>query len=291
MKNIKAFGPYSWKALALNPLRCDICRYIVWESRVVLLSYIYLWSLPVSSFSFTDAPTCQSELLSGTDGGAIIIAASRSEDVNISCEMDALPNSLKFHWTHTNTVGESSEIGSEIYSSLGSRSLLHYHVRSEEDFGTLLCWASNSIGTAERPCVYQLVPAGWFLSLPPSSQFLCKLYFMLIVGEWQGIRLDFVQISSRINFSMYLVWLENLTHFITTGIGIIRIKLCVKLFKKFAYSFNFKNQNFWNVLFGIWKVSRLKKIPGNFYIKVIFQGKFSFAYSIPVRDWECWLKV
>lgn len=74
--------------------------------------------------------------------------------------MDALPDNLKFHWTHTNTVGESAELPSELYSNHGSRSLLSYHVKSENDFGTLLCFASNSIGTAERPCIYQLVPAG-----------------------------------------------------------------------------------------------------------------------------------
>lgn len=74
--------------------------------------------------------------------------------------MDALPESLKFYWTHTNTVGENADLASDIYSSQGSRSSLRYHIRSDEDFGTILCWASNSIGNAERPCVYQLVPAG-----------------------------------------------------------------------------------------------------------------------------------
>jgi len=111
---------------------------------------------------FADAPACQTEL-SGTD--PVIIAASRSEIVNITCEMDALPDNLNFHWTHTNTVGETTVIVPEIYSSQGSRSLLRYHLLKEDDFGTLLCWASNSIGNAERPCVYQLVPAGWTLLL------------------------------------------------------------------------------------------------------------------------------
>jgi hypothetical protein len=30
--------------------------------------------------------------------------------VNITCEMDALPESLRFHWAHTNTVGESVDL-------------------------------------------------------------------------------------------------------------------------------------------------------------------------------------
>lgn len=129
---------------------------------------------------FADAPACQTEL-SGTDA-PIIIAASRSEDVNITCEMDALPDRLKFQWTHTNTVGENSELESDMYSSIGSKSLLRYHLRSEEDFGTLLCWAHNSIGAAERPCVYQLVPAGLFaLFFIYTTYIYCILtYFTLL---------------------------------------------------------------------------------------------------------------
>jgi len=123
----------------------------------LLICHVYVGVFLLSA----DAPACQSEL-SGTDA-PIIIAASRSEDVNITCEMDALPDRLKFQWTHTNTVGENSELEPDMYTSLGSKSLLRYHLRSEEDFGTLLCWAHNAIGAAERPCVYQLVPAGLFV--------------------------------------------------------------------------------------------------------------------------------
>ena len=32
--------------------------------------------------------------------------------------------------------------------------------QSEMDFGSLLCWATNSIGRQEQPCVYHLTPAG-----------------------------------------------------------------------------------------------------------------------------------
>jgi hypothetical protein len=125
----------------------------------------------LSCLSHTDAPACRNEL-SNADGGPIIIAASRSEDVNITCEMDALPENLRFHWAHQNNVGEPVPLEPEIYTSQGSKSFLSYNLRSEEDFGTLLCWAENSIGTSERYCIYQLVPAGLFyvqLHLPKSS--------------------------------------------------------------------------------------------------------------------------
>lgn len=107
-----------------------------------------------------DAPVCRNEL-SGAEGGQpIIIAASRSEDVNITCEMDALPENLRFHWAHTSAVGEPVDLEPEIYTSQGSKSFLSYNLRGEEDFGMLLCWAQNSIGTVERPCVFQITAAG-----------------------------------------------------------------------------------------------------------------------------------
>ena len=32
--------------------------------------------------------------------------------------------------------------------------------RTEMDYGSLMCWASNSIGRQEEPCVFHLIPAG-----------------------------------------------------------------------------------------------------------------------------------
>ncbi len=32
--------------------------------------------------------------------------------------------------------------------------------RTELDYGSLLCWATNSVGRQRDPCVFHLVPAG-----------------------------------------------------------------------------------------------------------------------------------
>ena len=32
--------------------------------------------------------------------------------------------------------------------------------QTEMDYGTLMCWATNSIGRMERPCVFHVIPAG-----------------------------------------------------------------------------------------------------------------------------------
>ncbi|XP_037775489.1 uncharacterized protein LOC119572446 [Penaeus monodon] len=41
---------------------------------------------------------------------------------------------------------------------------------SDKDYGALMCWANNSIGTQEKPCVFQIIPAG-----PPSSPEHCEI--------------------------------------------------------------------------------------------------------------------
>ena len=42
----------------------------------------------------------------------------------------------------------------------GTESRVNYTPMTELDYGTLLCWANNSIGTQDHPCVFQIVAAG-----------------------------------------------------------------------------------------------------------------------------------
>lgn len=40
------------------------------------------------------------------------------------------------------------------------KNVLEFKPQSENDYGTVLCWGLNSIGTQAEPCVFQVVPAG-----------------------------------------------------------------------------------------------------------------------------------
>lgn len=40
---------------------------------------------------------------------------------------------------------------------------LLYTPKSEREYGTLACWAKNSIGKQVEPCLFQVVPAGKLL--------------------------------------------------------------------------------------------------------------------------------
>ena len=35
-----------------------------------------------------------------------------------------------------------------------------YHFQTEMDYGSLMCWATNSIGRMDEPCIFHLIPAG-----------------------------------------------------------------------------------------------------------------------------------
>ena len=51
----------------------------------------------------------------------------------------------------------------------GTKSAVKYTPKNEMDFGTLVCWASNSVGAGAPPCVYHLLPIG-----PPEPPLACS---------------------------------------------------------------------------------------------------------------------
>lgn len=39
--------------------------------------------------------------------------------------------------------------------------------RTQQDYGTLQCWAQNSVGKMDKPCLFHVVAAGeWRVKLP-----------------------------------------------------------------------------------------------------------------------------
>ena len=50
-----------------------------------------------------------------------------------------------------------------------TKSVVKYTPKNEMDFGTLVCWASNSVGAGTPPCVYHLIPIG-----PPEPPLACS---------------------------------------------------------------------------------------------------------------------
>ena len=107
----------------------------------------------LTHFSLTDKPVCRAEqrdAYGGTKGLA-------SE---VECRVEAKPAVTSFRWAFNGT-GEPVDIVSGYRTTAdGSISILRYTPRTELDFGTLLCWATNPMGTQSQPCVYHFYAAG-----------------------------------------------------------------------------------------------------------------------------------
>ncbi|XP_050101194.1 hemicentin-1-like [Anopheles aquasalis] len=118
-------------------------------------------------------PVCATDKLSGNGAGngsdvgggrststssSILIGASRNENVEIPCHIFADPPARSFHWRFNNSA-EIVQVDSHRYTSQGNVSVLSYSPVTDQDFGTLTCWAVNEVGPQSQPCTFQLVLA------------------------------------------------------------------------------------------------------------------------------------
>ncbi|ROT79085.1 hypothetical protein C7M84_002213 [Penaeus vannamei] len=110
-----------------------------------------------------DSPVCRENQM-------MYHGAARYEQVNIPCELDAHPPPISFRWTFNNS-GESVDIPQNHIMVEGSRATVSYTPNTELDYGTLLCWGSNSVGVQRHPCVFHVFPAG-----PPDPVHNCSVY-------------------------------------------------------------------------------------------------------------------
>uniref|UniRef100_A0A1I8NIL5 Ig-like domain-containing protein n=1 Tax=Musca domestica TaxID=7370 RepID=A0A1I8NIL5_MUSDO len=88
-----------------------------------------------------------------------LLGALKHETLALKCEVDASPPADSFHWTF-NSSGEQTELPARLHSSETGMSRLNYTPTTDLDYGTISCWARNSIGVQKSPCVFQVVAAG-----------------------------------------------------------------------------------------------------------------------------------
>uniref|UniRef100_A0A182P3C9 Ig-like domain-containing protein n=1 Tax=Anopheles epiroticus TaxID=199890 RepID=A0A182P3C9_9DIPT len=98
------------------------------------------------------------ETSAGSNRNAILIGASRNENVEIPCHIFADPPARSFHWRFNNSA-EILQVDAHRYTSQGNISILNYAPVTDQDYGTLTCWAVNEVGPQSQPCTFQLVLA------------------------------------------------------------------------------------------------------------------------------------
>lgn len=117
---------------------------------------------------FTDVPVCRSS-------DPEFIGVSIGESVNVICEVDGNPDNLQYSWSFRN----SSSYEETLITIDQPNNILIYTPMSEHDFGSLLCTATNNLGSQRLPCVYTLILAGNLLNISVTIRcyLLMDLYF------------------------------------------------------------------------------------------------------------------
>ncbi|XP_011331384.1 neural cell adhesion molecule 1 isoform X2 [Ooceraea biroi] len=100
------------------------------------------------------------------------ITVARHESILLRCEVEALPeDDVRFSWTYNATIGDVLPILNSRIENKGLMSVLEYTPVADTDYGTLACWAMNSIGRQRTPCIFNIVPAK-----PPQPPLDCSLH-------------------------------------------------------------------------------------------------------------------
>ncbi|XP_064103220.1 uncharacterized protein LOC135213183 [Macrobrachium nipponense] len=111
------------------------------------------------------APTC-----AGSAGQERTQGAARGAAVKARCRVEAEPPSdLTWSWVRQRTDGSEEILSPDKYVVEGLTSTLTVVPETREDYGRLLCRATNGAGRQKEPCVVNLVPAG-----PPDTPTNCS---------------------------------------------------------------------------------------------------------------------
>nr|XP_027225660.1 hemicentin-2-like [Penaeus vannamei] len=104
-----------------------------------------------------------------------VYGVGRHEKTTVTCRVDADPPVTAYRWAFNNT-GEFVDIPNSHFNIMGDgvkaqRSDLRYSPVSDLDYGTLLCWATNLVGTQRTPCTFTVFPAG-----KPDAVASCRVF-------------------------------------------------------------------------------------------------------------------
>ncbi|XP_063869214.1 nephrin-like [Scylla paramamosain] len=92
-------------------------------------------------------------------GQTHVFGAAKNEQLNITCSVEAHPEPSSFRWAF-NSSSEVVDIPSARVRSAGKgRSQVSYVPTRHQDYGSLLCWASNDVGVQRQPCIYHVIHA------------------------------------------------------------------------------------------------------------------------------------
>ncbi|XP_076314938.1 neural cell adhesion molecule 2-like [Tachypleus tridentatus] len=96
-----------------------------------------------------------------------VFGTKNHRPVDVTCEVEANPQEVTFRWVFNNSRETFDVI---TFKNVNIKSVATYTPRTKFDYGTLLCWATNTVGVQSYPCIFSVVPTG-----PPEKPKNCKV--------------------------------------------------------------------------------------------------------------------
>lgn len=88
----------------------------------------------------------------------LVYGAIRYEKIEVVCNVEANPDVQSFTWKFNNSLIQIKDVHN--FTTAKMYSVATYQPKNELDYGTLLCWAENELGSQTVPCILHVIPAG-----------------------------------------------------------------------------------------------------------------------------------
>ncbi|XP_071547071.1 nephrin-like [Panulirus ornatus] len=135
---------------------------------------------PPLSISVNYAPVCEEG-----PHPSKVYATGLGQYINVTCNVKSSPDSVKYSWVFNNSLTSQRLPGDQMFTTPDGGSAVQFVARTHQDYGTLQCWAQNTVGRMTRPCLFHVVPAGR-PEQPVGCAVVNKTYDSLAVGCTPG---------------------------------------------------------------------------------------------------------
>ena len=97
-----------------------------------------------------------------------VVEVERHEATQLNCQYHsssvgaaagAASPPLEFRWS-MNSSNDYVDIPKSQFTTNGDRSVLTFSAKTDMDFGTITCHATDAVGKASPPCTFQIIPKG-----------------------------------------------------------------------------------------------------------------------------------
>ncbi|GFX17761.1 hemicentin-2 [Trichonephila clavipes] len=142
--------------------------------------------------NISHAPVCK-------ENQQITYAVSLNESVTVRCEVEAEPTDVTFKWEFSNTVHKHYNLQ---HTGKGVVSIATYMPVTPADYGTLFCWANNTIGHQQSSCFFTVIAP---------EQVVARNIKKIVKKKQTNIKIDCTKEGSKRKEKKYLILIPKIS--------------------------------------------------------------------------------